>query len=309
MWNLTRHTEEALRARFGENVRFHELLKPYLHYRLGGVADVLVFPRDLEDLEWIRSYSRETSAPLSVIGQGTNLLVRDGGIRGVVVSLNAVKNDIEILESTPHETVVQCGAGVGKPQLLEWAVARGLAGLEFSAGVPGTLGGGIVMNAGTKYGCYADILETLTLFDFELGTRVLKRSEAHFGYREQTAVGNSIVWSMTFRLKPGDREAMQREVDRIIEERKEKQPLDYPSCGSTFKNPEGYSAGRLIEKAGLKGRRVGDAEISLKHANFFLNLGNAKSRDILDLIEIAKMEVWEKFQVRLDCEVILMGED
>ena len=294
--------------RFREHVRFNEPLAPYLAYGVGGPADVLVFPRTEEDLVWIAAEAKAHGVPVTIIGTGTNLLVLDGGIRGIVVSLQHAFHQIEILSTEPHP-LIRCGGGVSKPELLEWAIACGYAGLEFSAGVPGTIGGGIYMNAGTKYGCYGAILKELRLFDFERGARTLKREDAHFGYREQNAVGKSLVTSVVFELKRGDKAALRTEVDRIIAERAEKQPLDYPSCGSTFKNPPtGISAGRLIERAGLKGTKIGGAEISLKHANFILNKGNARAADITALIALVKEKVRESFQVELECEVIILGE-
>ena len=306
---LTPEARAELHAHFGDYVRFDELLAPYLAYGIGGPADALVFPRNPDDLVWLAEFCTAKDLPVTVVGTGTNLLVVDEGIHGVVLSLLHSFQDIEVLNKTDETTQVRVGAGVTKPRLLEWAVIEGLAGLEFSAGVPGTLGGGIYMNAGTKYGCYADILTELTLFDFRNGLRTVPRSELYFGYREQTAVGDSLVVSMVFELKKGDSVALRTEVDRIIEERAAKQPLDFPSCGSTFKNPpEGLSAGRLIERAGLKGLTSGGAEISLKHANFILNKGGAKAKDILTLIGMIKSKVFEQFQVQLECEVIILGE-
>ncbi len=307
-----RATPEVLAAftgRFGDFVRFDEKLAPYLAYQIGGPADILVFPRDSADLVWLSDACQRFDLPVTIVGTGTNLLVVDAGIRGVVVSLMHALQQIEIVERSEERALVKCGAGVKKPNLLEWSIGQSLSGLEFSAGVPGTLGGGIYMNAGTKYGCYADILRELELFDFKHGLRKVSREELYFGYREQTAVGDSLVVSMVLELKSGDRSAVRAEVDRIILERAEKQPLDFPSCGSTFKNPpEGLSAGRLIERTGLKGTRVGGAEISLKHANFILNKGNAKAKDILTLIDMIKDRVQEQFQVRLECEVIILGD-
>ncbi|MBY0372124.1 UDP-N-acetylmuramate dehydrogenase [bacterium] len=306
---LTPQSRAALETAFQEHVRFNEPLAPYVAYGIGGPADVLVFPRNGEDLQMLAQICREYDLPVTIIGTGTNLLVLDAGIRGVVIALKHSFNQIEEISKDAEGMTVRCGAGVSKPELLEWAISRGYAGLEFSSGVPGTLGGGIFMNAGTKYGCYADILTRLELFDFEKGLRQLERKDLYFGYREQTAVGDSLVTSMDFRLKNGDAVALRTEVQRIIQERAEKQPLDFPSCGSTFKNPPtGMSAGRLIEHAGLKGSTSGGAEISLKHANFFLNKGGARASDILALIDLVKKTVFEKFQVQLECEVIILGD-
>lgn len=303
-------TRTRFQDHFGDLVRFDEPLASYLAYKIGGPADILIFPRNPEDLTWTARACADEDLPVTIIGNGTNLLVTDQGIRGVVISLARSFQQIERLtDPEPGRTRIRCGGGVAKPDVLEWAIRNGFSGLEFSSGVPGTLGGGIYMNAGTKYGCYADILIELQLFDFEHGLRTLPRKDLYFGYREQTAVGDSLVVSMVLELKAGDPVAIRTEVDRIIQERAEKQPLDFPSCGSTFKNPpEGLSAGRLIERAGLKGTTVGGAEISLKHANFILNKGNAKAKDILTLIDIIKKRVHEQFQVQLECEVIILGD-
>ena len=301
--------EGAFSDRFGSHVKFNERLAPHMAYRIGGPADILVFPETEAELVWLAACAKENNLPITVVGTGTNLLVRDKGIRGITVALFSAFKKITLLgDKGPGEVWVKAEGGVEKPTLLNWSIDQNLAGLEFSSGVPGTIGGGIFMNAGTKYGCYADILKDLRLFDFATGAKTLTREEAHFGYRHQTAVKNQLVISATFCLKKGEGAAVRTERDRIIAERAEKQPLDFPSCGSTFKNPEGHSAGRLIEKSGLKGTTVGGAEISLKHANFLLNKGNAKASDILTLIGMIKAEVLKQFGVPLECEVIVLGE-
>lgn len=303
---------KALREKFTERlkdrVKFDEPLAPYVAYRIGGPADILVFPTEERELEWIANTAKEERLPLTIIGTGTNLLVSDLGIRGITVSLQAMKRQILPLETVDEITYVQASGGVEKPDLLEWAVQNGLGGLEFSSGVPGTLGGGIFMNAGTKYGCYGDILERLCLFSFEKGSQIYEKDQIQFGYRTQSLVRNSLVLWIVVKLHRDNQERLRAEVDRIIAERAEKQPLDFPSCGSTFKNPPGHSAGRLIEKSGLKGLTIGGAQISEKHANFILNKGSAKAKDILALIGIIKRTVQEKFGVALECEVILLGE-
>jgi UDP-N-acetylmuramate dehydrogenase len=290
-------------------VKYNEPIASYVAYKIGGPADILVFPEVEEDLIEISRVSKEKNLPITMIGTGTNLLVRDGGIRGITVSFQKAFKKIEILKQEDEKFYIRVGAGVEKPLLLSWAIENELTGLEFSSGVPGTIGGGIFMNAGTKYGCYGDILTKLKLYDFEKGFQTLERSQMHFGYREQNAVNNSIVVDAEFVLLKGHGPTIKQEVERIILERKEKQPLDFPSCGSTFKNPEGHSAGRLIEKSELKGLCIGGAEISTKHANFILNKNNAKAKDILQLIDIIKATVLEKFNVPLECEVIILGED
>lgn len=295
--------------KFGERVKFDEPLAPYVAYRIGGPADILAFPKDESELVFLSDYSKKHSIPITIIGTGTNLLVRDEGIRGIVVSLKEAFREISWSpNATSDRPIVRCGGGVGKPELLEWSIENRLTGLEFSSGVPGTIGGGIFMNAGTKYGCYGDILREIRLFNFAQGPTQFTAQSELFGYRHQHVVTKDtlVVWT-DFELKPGDPEAIRTEVNRIIAERAAKQPLDFPSCGSTFKNPEGHSAGRLIEKSGLKGLTVGGAQISEKHANFILNKNNATARDILTLIDIAKARVREQFGVELECEVIVLG--
>lgn len=297
----------AFESALGVRARFNEPLAPYVAYRVGGPADILVFPREESDLVAISELSKQFLLPITIIGTGTNLLVRDEGIRGITVSLKEACLEIEPLETTKSHTLVRCGGGVLKADLLEWSIKHGLSGLEFSSGVPGTIGGGIFMNAGTKYGCYGDLIREVRLYDFEKGASQFPTNKALFGYREQKVVRKELVVWTTFELKPGDAVAIRNEVNRIIDERAAKQPLDFPSCGSTFKNPEGYSAGRLIEKCGLKGLSMGGAQVSEKHANFILNRGGASARDILGLIDIIKDRVKSEFSVQLECEVIVVG--
>jgi len=308
-FSLPAKLASTISKRLSERALFDEPIAPYVAYRVGGPADVLVFPEDEQELSWICELARSSNIPLTTIGTGTNLLVRDEGIRGITISLRKAFQEIRVIQRLDSgEGLIRCGGGVEKPAFLDWAIKNGWTGLEFSSGVPGTIGGGIFMNAGTKYGCYGDIIERLRLFKFNEGSHEYAKEEIHFGYRQQSLVNkDTLVCWADFRLHPGKSNDIQREVDRIVRERAEKQPLDYPSCGSTFKNPEGYSAGRLIEKAGLKGSRVGGAEISTKHANFILNKGSAEAKDILKLIQLIKKEVYSKFGVHLECEVIVVG--
>jgi len=306
--NSSSEIRQAFRTALAERVLFDEMLAPHVAYRVGGPADILAFPRDEADLTSISNLAKKFGLPITIIGTGTNLLVRDEGIRGITVSLRDACLEIERRgPASDASLLVRVGGGVLKPELLSWALGEGFVGLEFSAGVPGTIGGGIFMNAGTKYGCYGDILRELRVFDFAKGARQFKTSKTDFGYREQKLVKDTLVIWAEFELTRGDAEAAKIEVARIIAERAAKQPLDFPSCGSTFKNPEGHSAGRLIERANLKGRRVGGAEISEKHANFILNRGGATAKDILTLIDIIKAEVKQKSGVELECEVIIVG--
>ncbi|MBI1859601.1 MAG: UDP-N-acetylmuramate dehydrogenase [Deltaproteobacteria bacterium] len=304
---LSSNARETICSRFGDRVLFDEPLAPYVAYRIGGPADLLVFPRGEEELVWLSDFAQREKLPVTVVGTGTNLLVHDDGIRGVTVILKEGLNSIEEIGRDDRGVSVRVGGGVQKAVFLNWACERGYTGLEFSSGVPGTIGGGIFMNAGTKYGSYGDILGELRLFSFEKGVTTLRREELQFGYREQNAVRNAIVLSATFRLGFGESTVISAEINRIIAERAAKQPLDFPSCGSTFKNPPDLSAGRLIEKSGVKGLRIGDAEISEKHANFILNRGRAKASEVQCLIDVVGVIVEERFGVTLETEVIILG--
>lgn len=298
---------DELTARFSGRVRFDEPLGSYMAYRIGGPADALVFPQSEEELSWLVAAVRSRSIPLTVLGTGTNLLIHDDGIRGVALCLGPGWDAIETLIEDSQGVIIRCGGSVAKARLLSWACENGLTGLEFSSGVPGSIGGGVFMNAGTKYGSYGDILEELRLFSFSAGPIQLKREQLYFGYREQTAVKDAVIVWVTFRLRRGVKETIRAEIDRIITERTDKQPLGHPSCGSTFKNPPGFSAGRLIERSGLKGLRVGGAEISQKHANFILNTNNAKAADITTLMDIIVCSVRSRSGITLEPEVIMLG--
>ncbi len=302
--------QSAFVHKLGARVSFGTPLWPYVSYRVGGPADILVFPKNISDLEAVDELAMGHGLTVTLIGQGSNVLVRDEGVRGIVLMMGEFEKKIQIHRRASEGCVVEVTASTLKQELLEWAISHGLSGLEFSTGIPGTVGGGIFMNAGTKYGSYGDILTSLSVYEFGGGGRkTFQREEISFSYREQDVIKNSAVVSATFQLKEGNVAKMRETVNSILSERAAKQPLHLPSCGSTFKNPPGYSAGRLIEASGLKGLRVGGAEISLKHANFILNVEKAKAKDILDLIDIIKETVKEKFQIALECEVIILGDE
>jgi UDP-N-acetylmuramate dehydrogenase len=199
------------KEKLGNRALFDVPLAPYLAYRVGGPADILVFPKTEEELQWTHKMATQHQIPLTIIGTGTNLLVLDGGIRGITISLAQAFQEITLLSPPKNGKIwVQCGGGVMKPSLLNWACEQGYTGLEFSSGVPGTVGGGIYMNAGTKYGCYGDILKELRLFDFKTGFKQLKRDEVHFSYRESAVRDSIVIWA-AFELSLGDKPNYSRE--------------------------------------------------------------------------------------------------
>src|SRR5574341_446040 len=258
-------------------VRFDEPLSEWTSFRIGGPADVLVTPADVEHLAQLVQQARASKVRMCVIG-GTNLLVRDRGIRGIVVSLarmTAIRSE--------GEGVVYAEGGVGRPTLIKYAISRSLAGLEWGAGIPGTVAGCAVMNAGTRLGEMKDSLKGVRLVDRAGRIRDVQAASIKFSYR-RALLPPGIVVGVWLQLRPGSRAKIESVVKEYLRYRRETQPLALPSAGCVFKNPGQDSAGRLIESVGLKGARVGDAQVSDKHANFIVNRGKARAADVLALI-------------------------
>lgn len=283
------------------NVRFAAPLKDYTSFRIGGPADALVQPLDLDDLCRLVRQARHVRVPLFVLG-GTNVLVRDGGIRGVVVSLAHLTR----VHEEPN-AVLYGEAGIGMPKLMQIASKRGLSGLEWAAGIPGTLGGCIVMNAGTKLGEMSETVKAVRMISPEGAIEDHPRSELGFRYRRST-LPKGIVAGAWLQLKAGSPEHIAQTVKDYLRYRKATQPLNEPNAGCVFQNPSGHTAGALVEQSGLKGRRVGDAEVSTKHANFIVNRGKATAKDVRDLIAVVKRTVKARTGQALELEVKIVGE-
>ncbi len=296
---------EALSAIAGSNqILENEPMSRHTTFRVGGPADVLFLPESEEQLLQALSIAREAGVPCVVIGNGSNLVVKDGGIRGLVIALGEGMAAI----ARAGETLT-AWAGASLARVSAYAQASGLSGLEFASGIPGTLGGGCAMNAGAYSGQLSDVLvDARVLLDGEV--RTLTVEEMQMGYRTSLPLRRGgIVISARFALTPDDPEAIAARMRELNARRRDKQPLNYPSAGSTFKRPEGYFAGALIEQAGLKGKSVGGAQVSEKHAGFIVNTGEATAADILALIDIVQAEVAARFGVRLETEVRILGED
>jgi UDP-N-acetylmuramate dehydrogenase len=282
-------------------VRWSEPLAPLLSLQVGGPADVLVVPSDVEDVIRVIQGARAEEIPFVVLG-GTNVVVRDKGIRGIVMLL---KHLTGIHEEANH--VVYAQAGVRLPRLMQFAMVRNLSGMEWAAGIPGTVGGGVVMNAGTQLGEMKDVLHAVDLVNLR-GQRVrVEASSMSFAYRN-TTLPKGIVVGAWFQLILSTRESIERKTKTYLRHRRATQPLTMPNAGSVFKNPPGESAGRLVEAAGLKGMRIGDAEVSTKHANFIVNRGTATASQVLALIRKVRQRVAGKFGVRLQLEWKILGE-
>jgi UDP-N-acetylmuramate dehydrogenase len=299
-------------ANFKGEIKRHEPLSRHTSFSIGGPADILAYPSDRNDLIALLSSIKKQGVSYVVIGGGTNLLVRDGGFRGVVICLQrlgTIRIEREYRSVGGTFSVVYVEAGALLPKLLGFAMEQGLTGLEFAAGIPGTVGGAICMNAGTAAGEIGDVVDSVTLISPD-GTLVTRgREEIGFGYRTSNIPAGHVVLDAKIILRHGDRERIKARVMEIQDTRKQRQPWGFPSAGSVFKNPQEEAAGKLIEAAKLKGKKVGDAQVSDKHANFIVNLGKAKAKDVVALMEIVKQTVLDVHGVRLEPEIKIIGED
>lgn len=282
-------------------VRFHASLEEYTSFHIGGPADVLVEPADVEDVVRLAKQTHEQKLPIFVLG-GTNLLVRDKGIRGVVVSLAKLR----AIKEEPG-SVVYAEGGVGMPTLIGHAIRRSLAGLEWAAGIPGTVAGCVVMNAGTRLGEMKDSVKAVRMVSPN-GVLIDRPAEAiEFGYRRAT-LPPGVVVGVWLQLKPGVRADIEKVVKDYLHYRRDTQPLTLPSAGCVFKNPPNDSAGRVVEAAGLKGTSVGDAQVSIKHANFIVNQGHASAADVLSLIKKVRARIARKTGIKLELELKVVGD-
>jgi UDP-N-acetylmuramate dehydrogenase len=292
---------KALEGYPGE-VRFDEPMAPYTSLKIGGPAEVMVFPRSSAEVILLMERIGARRLSYFILGGGSNLIVRDGGVPGVVVHL---KHLSRITFQEPD--ILLADAGVSYPKLSTEAMARGLSGLEFAAGIPGTVGGAVAMNAGIPGEETASVLSSVTLVDEEAKVRTLPKEAIPFGYRS-AALPKGIVTSASFRLTPASPAEVEQKLKRLLKRRRETQPLSYPNVGSVFTNPAGDYAGRLVESVGLKGLRIGDAQISERHGNFIINLGNAKASDVLALIEEMRGRIQRERGILLELEAKVVGK-
>ena len=283
-------------------VAINEPLSKHTTYGIGGPAEIMVFPENKTDLIQIIRTARKMNQPVSILGSGSNILISDNGIKGVVISL---KNTLKLIEIENQKLYAECGSMLGR--IVKQAVKHNLIGLENLNGVPGTLGGALVMNAGAWGGEISENLVQVELIDEDGKLKYLQKNEINFSYRKSSFNKKDILLSAEFLLKKADKEIINKNFVEAQTGRKSTQPLNKRSAGSLFKNPKGHSAGKLIDEAGLKGFSIGQAKISDKHANFFINEGNASSKDMLQLIKKAHQTVKEKFNINLELEVKLMG--
>ncbi len=281
-----------------------EPMKKHTTFRVGGNADFFVIPKTVEEVKQTVMLCVEQDMPYYILGNGSNLLVGDKGYRGVVIQIYKEMNNIFV---DGHKMKVQAGALLSK--IGSVALEAGLTGFEFAAGIPGTVGGAVVMNAGAYGGEMKDVLEEVIVLTKEGEVLNLSKEQLDLGYRTSVvAKKDYIVLEATIALELGDKDAIKARMDELKVQRTTKQPLEFPSAGSTFKRPEGYFAGKLIQDAGLRGFQVGGAQVSEKHCGFVINKGNATAADIVELMSQVSERVKEKFGVELEPEVKRLGE-
>ena len=280
-------------------------MKKYTSFRCGGNASVLVIPDCVETLKKIIDFCNLKSVKPLIIGNGSNLLVSDNGINGVVIKIGSDISKIELLD----ETTIRCEAGASLKSLCMFALENSLSGLEFAYGIPGTLGGAVYMNAGAYGGEMKDVLVSTTHIDSNGEFGELTQENLKLVYRGSANTDNNYtIVSAVMKLKKADKKDIKESMDEKLQKRKDKQPLEYGSAGSTFKRPTGYFAGALIEQSGLKGYTVGGAQVSEKHAGFVINKDNATATDVINLIRDVQKIVYEKHGVMLETEVKIIGE-
>lgn len=286
-----------------DNVRINEPMKNHTTFKIGGPAQYYVTPESVTQIQEVVSLCRDMNIPLHVIGNGSNILVGDDGVDGVVLALFNTFSDYEI-----KDNVITAQAGMSLIKLAVIALREGLTGLEFASGIPGSVGGAVYMNAGAYDGQMKDVVTSVTVLDEAGNIRILGRDELDMGYRTSAvAKHNMIVLQVIIKLKTGDKEQIKDRMNQLSELRKQKQPLEYPSAGSTFKRPEGYFAGKLIADAGLKGYSIGGAAVSEKHAGFVVNMGGATAKDVVELTDYIKKRIIEQFGVTLELEIKKIG--
>ena len=295
--------DEIIKLVSADRVLRNEPMSGHTTFRVGGPVDIFVSIKDEKEAAAVVRLLSMNKVPYLVIGNGSNLLVCDEGFRGVVVEVGRNFSDVSISEDR-----IMASAGALMVKVANDAYKAGLSGLEFASGIPGTIGGGVCMNAGAYGGELKDVVSKVTLLDVSTGEIVIKNNEEmDFSYRHSIIKDNPyIVLSVEITLKKGIQEEIKARMDELKDQRTAKQPLEYPSAGSTFKRPEGYFAGKLIQDAGLKGYTVGGAQVSEKHSGFVINRGDATASDIMTLIDDVARIVKEKFDVQLEPEVIIV---
>ena len=299
-----------------EKILYNEPMKKYTTFKVGGPAECLIKIENINELKEILKFTNENNIKLTVLGNGSNVLVLDKGISGITLIIKIENTEFEETEENLNskligqKTKIKLGAGEKIAKVGMVFFKESLTGFEEIAGIPGTIGGAVRMNAGANGREMKDIIKTVKCLDYQGNEKVFTNEEMEFGYRTSILKKEKyIVTEVEIELEKGNQEEIKEKMDMYKEKRKNSQPLEYPSAGSTFKRGIDFITAKLIDEAGLKGTHVGDAEVSTKHGGFIINKGNAKAKDILELVEIVKKEVYKKYQKQIELEVEIVGEE
>ena len=285
-----------------ENIKYNEPMSKHTSFKTGGNAEIYIIAKTEDEVKKVIKYSEDKDIPLHIMGNGTNFLVQDSGIRGIMLKIDI--QTLYINESDQNEVIVTAGAGIKIMGLAQILKQKGLTGFEELSGIPGTIGGANRMNAGAHGKEIKDIIIETKCIDKNGKTIVFKNNEQNLVYRSSIFKNNKyIIIETKLKLSKGNTEDIEQKMIKYLKQRREKQPLEYPSAGSTFKRGNGFITSKLIDECGLKGYSIGGAQISEKHAGFIINKGDATSKDILDLIEYTKKKVYEKFEVIIEEEI------
>lgn len=286
-----------------KRVLLNEPMSKHTTFKIGGPADIFVKVNDTEELKFLLSLAKTKNIPVTVLGNGSNVLVKDRGIRGIVLK-------IDFKEILVKDETLEIGAGVLLSKASRVALENELTGLEFASGIPGTFGGALYMNAGAYGGQIGDKIITTTYIDENLDIKTITQQEHEFSYRKSVfQKNNGIILNGKIKLEKGKAEEIKEKMEEYSKSRKEKQPLNMPSAGSVFKRGDGFITAKLIDECGLKGYQIGDAKISTLHAGFIVNTGKATAKDVLNLIKYTQEKVKEKFGVNIEPEIRILGEN
>ena len=304
--NKIKETSDKIRTFIPEeDIYINEPMSKHTTFRIGGNVDIFIKLRSTEQIEKVVQLSREINEPLKIIGNGSNILVKDNGIRGIVAKI--CTNSYEFI----NDDTIRVDAGLLNSKVAQILLEKELAGFEFAAGIPGTIGGAIKMNAGAYGGQMSDIVVSTRYIDLSNGKLKIEQidnKEHEFGYRHSKFSNNMIILDTTLKLNKGNKEEIQEKMDNNKKSRQEKQPIDKPSAGSTFKRGSDFITAQIIDQCGLKGYTIGGAQVSEKHAGFIVNTGNATAKDVIELIEFVEKQVLEKFNKTIELEIEVIGE-
>lgn len=309
---MDKHTQEVLLKLNGmagaDHILLNEPMKYHTTMKVGGPADLFITPSGIREIAGVVNMLRKEKIPYFILGNGSNVICRDQGYRGAVICLSRFYKGYRILQQEAGKVLVSVKAGTDNKKFSDACIRKGLSGFEFASGIPGSIGGAAAMNAGAYDGEMKQIVREVKLLDPEGAVVTKTGEEMEFGYRHSLVTGKDyVILEVVLELKEDDPEEIRKRVDVLTGKREARQPLEYPSCGSTFKRPEGYFAGKLISDAGLKGFQLGGAQVSEKHAGFVINRDDASAEDILNLIEHIRQTVYEQSGVKLECEVKMLG--